>query len=196
MKLSASARWLLPWMAFAAVTASAQPAQRPPPWSPTKRAQISILTVDRALAAFRTLCMETFPDAEAFDRAAAASDLGFARVPGMPRGRRAWTSSYGDLSFVERLYEPGAPTLPQCNFDLALSGRQSRDELTRRIEAEFAGGAERRELPAAVVWRLGRMNGRYWRTLRYKTPFEDDRLVTFGLSRDPDDWPPFGEPAQ
>lgn len=196
MKLLASARWLLPWMALAAATASAQPAQPPPPWSPTKRDRIGVLSVDRALAAFRTLCLATFPDAEAFDRAAAASDLGFARVPGTLRGRRAWTSLYGDLNFVEQRYEPDAPTLPQCNFDLALSGRQSRDELTRRIEAELAGGAERRELPAAIVWRLGRMNGQHWRTLRYMTPFEDPRLVTFSLSRVPDDWPPFGEPAQ
>lgn len=169
--------------------AAAQPAQPPPPWSPTKRVSFTPLPLERALAAFQTLCLDTFPDADALDRAAAGSDLGFTRVPGTLRGRRTWTSRHGDLNFVEQQYWPGAPTLPQCNFDLAISGDQTSEGLIRAIEERLAGEAERSDLPVATRWRLGRMGLGYRRVLVYLAPFEDRRLLTLQVVREPTGWP-------
>lgn len=184
-----ASRLLLAGAALTSFSATAQPVQPPPPWSPTKRTAFSSLSMDRALAAFRSLCLDTFPDAEAFDRAAAASDLAFTRVPDTPRGRRTWTSRYGDLNFVEQRYWPGAPTLPQCNFDLAIGGGTTSEALVAAIGQRLAGGAERSDLPVGANWRLGPMGPGHRRMLTYLAPFDDPRLVTLSVERVPDNWP-------
>jgi hypothetical protein len=176
--------------AFACMAATSPPVQPAPIWSPTKRAEIRSMPIERAIESFRTLCVNTFPDADSFDRAAAASDLGFARVPATQRGRRAWTSRYGDLTFVEQRYWPGAPTLPHCSFDLAITGQHSSDTITQAIEQTLVRGrGARREMTLGTNWRLQRMGRNHMLVLTYLAPFDDRRLLTLQVKRVPNDWP-------
>ena len=74
--------------------------------------------------------METFPDPAAFDRAAAASDLGFTRGEHPERGEQEWTSRHGQI---------------------ILRQAQRRDADARRDQRE-GRGARRRWLARCDFW--------------------------------------------
>ncbi len=87
-------------MIAAACLVALQPADEPleeSPFSERQPVRLAPLPAARALDAFGDICLATFPDAASFDRAAAASDLGFVRSESAARGEQEWTSRHGQI---------------------------------------------------------------------------------------------------
>ena len=112
--------------------------------------RLAPLPAARALGAFRDICMADFPDPAGFDRAAAASDLGFVRSERAERDSPEWSSRHGRIvlhgaerrsvqSRRERRRErpgPGARGprlrwLARCDFWMAVRGAARSERLGR-----------------------------------------------------------------
>jgi hypothetical protein len=139
---------------------------------------ISTVPMARAFASFRAICLDTFPDVEAFDAAAQASDLGFARAEGGGPGEHRWVARAGMLIFnTERTMEDGRAML-ECDFRFAIPDRLTARQLIGRIERALAPGRPRFEADGTAIWDLG---GNFADRLNY-FPASPDRRY-FSLNR-------------
>lgn len=158
--------------------------------------RLAPLPAVRALDAFRAICMETFPDPAAFDRAAAASDLGFTRGEHPERGEQEWTSRHGQIIFRQaqgrdaearrdRRDGRGARRrwLARCDFWVSIEEQLATPELLAAIGRQLTGGrVQADEEIVGFSWDLGTTEG-YSLKLVYLPSSVDDRLFTLSLQR-------------
>jgi hypothetical protein len=185
---------------FLALQAAAPPAQPAPPEQELSSAQpvrLAPLPVARALDAFRAICIETFPDPAAFDRAAAASDLGFTRSERSGRGEQEWTSSHGQIILRQahgrdaearrdRREGRGARRrwLARCDFWVAVEEQLSTPQLLAAIGGQLLGGrVQAVEEIVGASWDLGAMDAGDSLKLVYLPASDDNRLFTLSLQR-------------
>jgi hypothetical protein len=136
--------------------------------------RLAPLPVARAPGAFRDICMAGFPDAAAFDRAAAASDLGFVRSERAERDSPEWSSRHGRIVLhgaeqrsrearrERRRGEPGGGArrgprlrwLARCDFWMAIEERLDEAAVVRAIGAQLAPDVRPREEILGVSWLL------------------------------------------
>src|SRR5688500_19098410 len=88
-------------LATALVLLAGQPANEPQDgettFSERQPVRLAPLPAERAFAAFRDICMMHLVDPAGFDRAAAASGLGFVRADEPRRGTQEWSSVHGQV---------------------------------------------------------------------------------------------------
>lgn len=183
---------------------AAQPADEPEEgalYTERQPVRLAPLPAERALGAFRDICMAGFPDPAAFDRAAAASDLGFTRSERAERDSPEWSSRHGQIvlhgaerrsveSRRERRREgrgPGARGprlrwLARCDFWMAIEERLDQGALVAAIGAELAPNARPREEILGVSWLLESPRQDAVLKLVYIPSTDDDpRLFTLSL---------------
>lgn len=128
------------------------------------------LPAARAFAAFRDTCIAGLRDPAAFDRAAAASDLGFVRSERAEDEIHEWNSRHGQLVLRgsrtrdriprERRREalgerrPRLRWLARCDFWTAIDERLEPDALVAAIGAALAPGSRPVEEIIGVSWVL------------------------------------------
>lgn len=118
--------------------------------------RIETLSLDRAFALFRAMCMDSFPDGDAVARAVLAAGLGFVREESAVAGERIWTSRYGEVIFhANRAMADGRP-MEECDFRFAIPDALERDELVGRIGQALARGSRRFDADGTAIWDLGR----------------------------------------
>lgn len=184
---------------FLALQAGAPPAEAAPPEQELTSAQpvrLAPLPLARALEAYRTICMATFPDPAAFDRAAAASDLGFTRGEHPERGEQEWTSRHGQIILrqaqrrdadARRDQREGRGArrrwLARCDFWVAIEEQMPTAELLAGIGRQLTGGrVQAVEEIVGYSWDLGTAEGQSLK-LVYLPSSVDDRLFTLSLQR-------------
>ena len=173
--------------------------KRTAPFPNASRVRLAPLPVARALGAFRDICMTPFPDPAAFDRAAAASELGFVRSERAERDSPEWSSRHGQIVLhgaerrsVESRRErrrqgPGARGprlrwLARCDFWLAVEERLDERALIAAIGDRLAPNVQPREEILGVSWLLDSPRHDAVLKLVYLPSTEDDpRLFTLSL---------------
>jgi len=188
----------------ALLLAAQQPVDEPAEdttFSERQPVRLAPLPAARALGAFRDICMAGFPDPAAFDRAAAASDLGFVRSEQAERDSPEWSSSHGQVvlhgaerrsveSRRERRREgrgPGARGprlrwLARCDFWMAIEERLEPEALVAAIGARLAPDARPVEEILGVSWTLESPRQDAILKLVYLPSTDDDpRLFTLSL---------------
>ena len=122
---------------------------------PMETVRVYPLTLERGFEVFRTICLNSFPDPAAFDRAASVSDLGFERAPASRPGEHKWASRHGTLIFNSQWpMDDGRPMI-ECDFRFAIANELSSRELISRIEAALAPGRPRADVAGVAIWDLG-----------------------------------------
>lgn len=161
------------------------------------------LPAARALGAFRDICMAGFPDPAAFDRAAAASDLGFVRSERAERDSPEWSSRHGQIVLRgaerrsvesrrerrrERRQDGAAPRGPRlrwlarCDFWMAIEERLDESAVVAAIGAQLAPNVRPREEILGVSWLLESPRQDAALKLVYLPSTDDDpRLFTLSL---------------
>lgn len=161
--------------------------------------RLAPLPAARALAAFRDVCMAGFPDPAAFDRAAAASDLGFVRSEHAERGEQEYSSRHGQIvlriapernSDARRDRREGRGARrrwrARCDFWVAVEERLDPEALVAEIGAALAPSARPTEEIVGTSWDLEPGGGL---KLAYIPSNDDPRLFTLSLQRLPDNPP-------
>lgn len=160
--------------------------------------RLAPLPAERALAAFRDICLAGIGDPAALDRAAAASDLGFVRSERAGDEIHEWNSRHGQIvrrGAQEREREArggrrGGPRergprlrwLARCDFWVAIDERLEPDELVAAIGRQLAPNARPTEEIIGVSWGLGTTQpGTALRLLYLPSSDEDPRLFTLSL---------------
>jgi hypothetical protein len=183
---------------FLALQAAAPSAGTAPPEPELTSAQpvrLEPLPAARALDAFREVCMETFPDPAAFDRAATASGLGFTRTEHSERGAQEWTSNHGQIILrlargrdadARRDQREGRGArrrwLARCDFWVEIEEQLPTLDLLAAIGGRLAGGDQANEEIVGYSWDLGAADG-YSLKLVYLPSSVDERLFTLSLQR-------------
>ena len=159
--------------------------------------RLAPLPLARALDAYRTICMETFPDPAAFDRAAAASDLGFSPRASIPSGAsRNGPRRHGQIILrqaqrrdadARRDQREGRGArrrwLARCDFWVAIEEQMPTAELLAAIGRQLTGGrVQAVEEIVGYSWDLGTTEGQSLK-LVYLPSSVDDRLFTLSLQR-------------
>ena len=182
---------------LAALLALLQPAEPgEEPFSDRQPVRLTPLTPDRALAAFRDVCVAGFPDPAAFDRAAAAADLELVRREEPQRGAHEWSSANGHFvlreapsrNAVERSdrREGRAPRQRwqiRCDFWVALRDTGDVGILLSRISEQLAGGRGPVEEIVGASWDLGSGGEGGTRKLLFLPSIDDLRLFTLSLQQ-------------
>jgi hypothetical protein len=154
----------------------------------------------RAFEAFRSICMATFPDPAAFDAAAAASDLGFARSEASDRRTQEWNSAHGQIAFrlpaePDRATGregrgPRRPWIARCDFWVAIAEPMTTTELVSAIGGQLLAGRIRpTEEIIGFAWDLGTTPAGVRLRLLYLPASEDSRLFTLSLQQLPGEPP-------
>lgn len=193
-------------MIFAALLLALQP----PPAEPTgettfserQPVRLAPLPAARAFDAFHDICLATFPDPAAFDRAAAASAIGFTRSERAERGEQEWTSPHGQIILRQargreadarrdRREGRGARRRWQarCDFWVAIEEQLPMPQLLAAIGRQLAPGVPPTEEIVGVSWDLGATEAGEARKLVYLPSTDDDRLFTLSLQQLPDNRP-------
>lgn len=180
----------------------AEPADETP-FSERQPVRLAPLPVERALGAFRDVCMAGFPDPAAFDAAAAASGLDLVRIEEPQNGAQEWSSHHGhfvlrqapDRSAAERRDRregraARARWVVRCDFWTAVEERLETPELLAAISQRLAGAREPAEQIFGASWDLGTAEGGGSLRLVYLPADDDPRLFTLSLQRLPDNPPP------
>jgi hypothetical protein len=174
----------------------AVPPEPEPELTSAQPVRLAPLPLARALEAYRTICMETFPDPAAFDRAAAASDLGFTRGEHPERGEQEWASRHGQIILrqaqrrdadARRDQREGRGArrrwLARCDFWVAIEEQMPTSELIAAIGRQLTGGrVQPVEEIVGYSWDLGTAEGQSLK-LVYLPSSVDDRLFTLSLQR-------------
>lgn len=165
-------------------------------YSERQPVRLAPLPAARAFAAFRDICMTGFPDPAAFDRAAAASDLGFIRSERAERDAPEWSSRHGQITLrpaQARDPEPGRRRndegrrprlrwLARCDFWMAIDERLEPAALVAAIGAQLAPNARAQEEILGVSWTLPTSRQDAVLKLIYLPSTDDDpRLFTLSL---------------
>jgi len=159
--------------------------------------RVAPLSPERAVTAFSDICVANFPDAEAFDAAAAAAaDLALVRRGEPQRGAREWSSPHGHVvlrqapsrsSAVRRDRREGRASRQRwqvrCDFWLAVQQEQDVSSLYRLISDRLAGGRPPAEEIVGVSWDLGPDPAGGSRKLLFLPSIDDSRLFTLSLQR-------------
>jgi hypothetical protein len=160
--------------------------------------RLAPLPAERAFAAFRDICMAGFPDPAAFDRAAAASDLGFVRSERAERDAPEWSSRHGRIVLRAAQARDPEPRqgrrqpregrrprlrwLARCDFWMAIDERVEPDALVAAIGARLAPDARPMEEILGVSWTLQSPSPEASLKLVYLPSTDDDpRLFTLSL---------------
>lgn len=158
--------------------------------------RLAPLPAARAFAAFRDICMTGFPDPATFERAAAASGLGFVRSAHSERDAPEWSSPHGLIVFrpaQTRGREPGQGRreegrrprlrwLARCDFWLAIDERLEPGALIAAIGAALAPDVRPTEEILGVSWTLQSPRQDASLKLVYlPSTDEDPRLFTLSL---------------
>lgn len=157
--------------------------------------RLAPLPAQRALAAFRDICMAGFPDPAAFDRAAAASDLGFVRGAHEERTQE-WSSRHGQIvlrkarnaqreSRRERREGRGPRErwVERCDYWVAIEERVAPEALVAAIGAWLAPQSQAVEQIVGYSWDLGSPAAGTSLRLVYLPSSDDPRLFTLSLQR-------------
>jgi len=167
-------------------------------YSERQPVRLAPLPAARAFGAFRDLCMTPFPNPAAFDRAAAASDLGFVRSERAERDSPEWSSRHGRVvlhAAAERRREsrndrreapdrrrPRLRWLARCDFWMAIGERLDQNALVAAIGARLAPDARPVEEILGVSWTLESPRADAVLKLVYLPSTDDDpRLFTLSL---------------
>jgi hypothetical protein len=158
--------------------------------------RLAPLPAERAFAAFRDICIMHLVDPAGFDRAAAASGLGFVRADEPRRGTQEWSSVHGQVVLREppRLRRPSrqerregiAPRerpLERCDYWLAIEERLDPAALVAAIGARLAPGSRPMEEIIGVSWPLQPLGAGTSLKLVYLPSIDDPRLFTLSLQR-------------
>jgi hypothetical protein len=179
--------------------AAAQPVNDPgddSPFSERQPVRIEPLPAARALGAYRAICMAGFPDPAAFDRAAAASDLGFVRTEDPDRGEQEYSSRHGQIVLRlahgresearrDRREGRGARRRWQarCDFWVAVEERLEPGALAAAIGAALAPQARPTEEVLGFSWTLDSADPGTTLKLLYIPSTDDPRIFTLSLQR-------------
>ena len=158
--------------------------------------RLAPLPAARLFAAFRDVCMATFPDPAGFDLAAAASDLGFVRAEGAGRRTREWSSPHGQLVF-RQAPDPGRQArrdrreghagrerwIDRCEYWGAIEERMEPPALAAAIGAQLAPQSRPIEEILGFSWDLGTSADGVSLRLVYLPSADDPRLFTLSLQR-------------
>ena len=186
---------------LAAALLTAQPVNDPEEdstFSERQPVRLAPLAAERAFAAFRDTCMAGIGDPAAFDRAVAASDLGFVRSGQGGDKSHEWSSQHGQLvlrgpqeRFREQRRErrergmargPRLRWLARCDFWLAIDQRLEAEALTRAIGAGLAPGVRPVEEIVGTSWTLpSPRQGAVLRLVHIPSTDPDPRLFTLSL---------------
>ncbi len=175
---------------------AAQPVNDPPEedttFSERQPVRLAPLPAARAFAAFRDICMTGFPDPAAFDRAAAASDLGFVRT----RETQEWSSRHGQITFRQARHRARDARrdrregrgnrerwLERCDYWVAIEERVEPGALAAAIGAELAPQSRPVEEILGVSWDLASAVPGTRVKLVFLPSDDDPRLVTLSLQR-------------
>ena len=158
--------------------------------------RLAPLPAARAFAAFRDICMANFPDPAAFDRAAAASDLGFVRSEHSERRMQEWSSRHGQIvlrqaprrareSRRERREGRGRRErwLERCDYWAAIEERMEPARLAAAIGAQLAPQSRVVEEIVGYSWNLGSSDPGVSLRLVYLPSDDDPRLFTLSVQR-------------
>lgn len=150
----------------------------------------------RALAAFRDVCMAGFPDAAAFNAAAAESELGFTRTEGTGERTHEWSSRHGQIVLrharnpdrvARRDRREGHARRERwrerCDYWLAIEERMEPAALVAAIGTALAPQARAVEEILGYSWDLGSSAPGATLRLVYLPSGEDPRLFTLSLQR-------------
>jgi hypothetical protein len=165
------------------------------PFTERQPVRLAPLATERALGAFRDICMAGFPDSAAFDQAAAASDLGFVRREEPQRGAQEWSSSHGHIvlrqapnrsSEDRRARREGRAArqhwLQRCDLWVAIEDPDI-DALVGAIGEQLAPGRPPIEEILGVAWDMGPSPAGGTLKLVYIPSTDDPRLFTLSLQR-------------
>jgi hypothetical protein len=184
----------------AALLAAGQPAdqseEEDSTFSEHQPVRLEPITTTRALAAFRDICVATFPDPAAFNAAAAASDLGFTKSEDTGERVQEWSSRHGQISF-RRNRSPersGRRTRGEqrglrlrwqerCDYWIPIEERVAPGALVAAIGARLAPGVRAQEEIIGYSWDLGSAEPGTSLQLVYLPTEEDPRLFTLSLQR-------------
>lgn len=184
----------------AALLAAGQPADQPADeestFSEHQPVRLEPIPTTRALAAFREICMATFPDPAAFNAAAAASDLGFTKTEDTGERVQEWSSRHGQISFRRNRSPERASRRDRreargrrlrwqerCDYWVPIEERVAPGALVASIGARLAPGVRAREEIIGYSWDLGSSEPGTSMQLVYLPTEEDPRLFTLSLQR-------------
>ena len=158
--------------------------------------RLAPLPAERAFGAFRDICMANLLDPAGFDRAAAASDLGFVRAEHPERGTQEYSSTHGQFVLREaqrprresrRDRERGLVrrerALERCDYWVAIEERMDIEGLVAAIGARLAPGSRPEEEIIGVSWGLESPVAGTRLKLVYLPSIDDPRLFTLSLQR-------------
>ncbi len=166
------------------------------PFSDRQPVRVAPLSVDRTVGAFRDICVNGFPDAAAFERAAAASDLALVRLPEPQPGAYEWSSPNGHFILREAPSRKAAQRRERregraprsrwqvrCDFWAAVPDSGDVDALIASISERLAGGRSPVEEIVGYAWDLGPDPAGGVRKLQFLPSVDDPRLFTLSLQR-------------
>ena len=186
---------------FAALLfASLQPAEAPEmedsTFSERQPVRLAPLPAERALTAFRDVCMANLADPDGFDAAAAAAGLGFAKTPETARTTREWSSVHGQIVLRRdpnpertarrdrrRGYSGRQRWRERCDYWVAIEERLAPAELVAAIGARLAPDSPPAEGIVGVTWDLGSAEPGTSLRLLYLPSTDDPRIFTLSLQR-------------
>jgi hypothetical protein len=184
----------------ALLIAAGQPADVPEDdnttFSEHQPVRLQPVPASRAFAAFRDVCMAEFPDPAAFDRAAAASELGFVRTQDTDARTREWSSRHGQI-VLRQARNPGREARrdrregharrerwrERCDFWVAIEERMEPAALIAAIGAALAPQARPVEEILGYSWELESSVPGTSLRLVYLPTEDDPRLFTLSLQR-------------
>jgi hypothetical protein len=157
--------------------------------------RLSPLPMDRAITAFRDICMAGFPDPAAFDRAAAAADLGFVR--GVHEERiQEWSSQHGQITLrrarnaqreARRDRREGRGRrerwIERCDYWVAIEERVEPEVLIAAIGAALAPQSQPVEEILGYSWDLESPASGTPLKLAVLPSVDDPRIITLSLQR-------------
>jgi hypothetical protein len=190
-------------LAFALL--AAQPLNEPEEdstFSERQPVRLEPLPAARAFAAFRETCMAGISDPAAFDRAVAASDLGFTRSERGGDETHEWSSRHGQLVLHgprersrvpqrerrERSLERGPRLrwLARCDFWMAIDQRLEPDALIAALGTALAPGIRPVEEIVGTSWALpSPRQDAMLRLVHIPSTDPDPRLFTLSLQLAP-----------
>jgi len=167
------------------------------PFSERQPVRLTPLPAERAFAAFREICMAGLADPAAFDRAAAASPLGFVRSARAGRDVHEWSSQHGQIVLRQAEDRRGDARRDRregrvmrqrwqarCDFWTAIDERLDGSAMAAAIGAALAPQARPVEEILGTSWDLGPAEAGGLLKLVYLPASEaDPRLFTLSLQR-------------
>ncbi|HEY0413163.1 MAG TPA: hypothetical protein VGD66_08475 [Allosphingosinicella sp.] len=141
--------------------------------------KIKAVSMSRALEIFRTVCIDTFPNRRAFNRAVAGAGLGFVRETPFEGAEYQWGDGARYFAWA-RQRRPDGSVERMCRFRVAVHEELTEKERMDAIGSALAPGLTRREISGLAFWELG---GQPATTLELLPASPDTRLFDLEISR-------------